>query len=260
MLSALQRSETFLFRKTELNRISLRQDKHISFCKARQEHSRRGICTAILRCILLAKLLSKVEDARVDRFGDRGNTKAQEADPVSAEYVQKKLEDSLKSSFRAIKFLWLPKKVTDKLQSCFYQLYPPALPSPTSLFLGSSLRAQGRQLTQWRTIHIATIEASWPSCFASEEIKLKTPKPAPPIHHPFSPILVPCAAVLMLRSTTQQNILPVKNDQTAIWFMKMCLVLKYLKQSSFNIQKSKLPKANCIKLWLNNKSVNKKYL
>jgi len=52
----------------------------------------------------------------------------------------------------------------------------------------------------------------------------------------------------MVRSTTQQDTFPVKNDQTAIPFMKMWLVLEYLKQSSFNIKKNKLPKANCINL------------
>lgn len=92
-------------------------------------------------------LLSKTEDAHVDRFGDRGNTKAHEADPISAGHVQKKLEDSLKSSFRVIKFLWLLKKVTDKLQSCFYQLYPaPPLCSlvPLSGHKADSLHSGGQ--------------------------------------------------------------------------------------------------------------------
>jgi len=79
-------------------------------------------------------------------------------------------------------------------------------------------------------------------------LKSKPPKPVSPICHLFSLILVPCSAVLMVRSTTQQDTFPVKNDQTAIPFMKMWLVLEYLKQSSFNIKKNKLPKANCINL------------
>lgn len=53
----------------------------------------------------------------IDTFGDRGdNTKAHEADPVSAEYDQRKLYVSLNSSSKAINFLWLLKKVIDKLQ------------------------------------------------------------------------------------------------------------------------------------------------
>lgn len=123
VVSSLNKCNISLFRKTELNQILLRQA--ISFCKSRQEYRRQGICTAILRCISLPKLLSKNEDAHVDRFGDRrGNTKAHEGDPMSADYDQMKLYDSLNSSFRAIKFRWLPDKIiTDRLQSCFYNMW-----------------------------------------------------------------------------------------------------------------------------------------
>lgn len=79
-------------------------------------------------------------------------------------------------------------------------------------------------------------------------LKPKSPKTASPIHHPFSLILVPCSAVQMVRSTTQQDAFPVKNGHTAISFMKTWLVLEYVKQSSFNIKKNEVPKANCIKL------------
>lgn len=72
----------------------------------------------------------------IDTFGDRGdNTKAHEADPMSAEYDQRKLYVSLNSSSKAINFLWLLKKVIDKVQRCSYQLYP----SPSFYFLVAHL-------------------------------------------------------------------------------------------------------------------------
>lgn len=72
---------------------------------------------------LAFKLTSKAEVAHVDRSGDRrGSTKAHEADPLSAEHKQMKLYHSQNSSFRAIRFLWLPKKVNGKLQSCFCKM------------------------------------------------------------------------------------------------------------------------------------------
>lgn len=150
-VSCLNKCNISLFRNTELNQILLRQDKHISFCKSRQEYRRQGICTAILRCILLPKLLSKPEDAHVNRFGDRrGNTKAHEADPhVSAEYEQVKLHESLNSSFRAITFLWLPNKVIDKLQSCSYQLYPFAPICPLAAHLVPLSGHQAVSLYSW---------------------------------------------------------------------------------------------------------------
>lgn len=48
----------------------------------------------------------------------------------------------------------------------------------------------------------------------------------------------------------------MKSDWTAVSFVKIWLVLEYLKQSHFNIKKNELPNANCIKLGLDNKSVN----
>lgn len=97
------------------------------------------------------------------------------------------------------------------------------------------------------------------SSLASDKNKRQSLKHKEPSHHhplSFLTHIHPLVLYFAWWELLLNRAPPVKNDWTAVSFVKMQLVSEYVKQSHFHMKRNELPKGNCIKLGADNKSVN----
>lgn len=169
-VSCLNKCNISLFRKTELNQILLRQDKQISFCKSRQEYRRQGICTAILTCILLPKLLSKTEDAHVDL----------ETEGATSRHMRL-TQCQLSMTRWSYMILWTAALEPSRSFGCPTKLLTSCKAAPARFthlhlsvpWLPTWFPSQGTRQTADTAEDNPHCHCSWPSHLASEEINVK---------------------------------------------------------------------------------------